>query len=97
MKDSLPPLADLISLDTAHDVRNLRKCGHCLDLGNKTRMIEIDTEPRAGKWMQLHGRCFIAAYGVEAFFALPDRETDKVCIGDVGHEIMKELVGRRSK
>lgn len=77
--------AHLPHLETAHDVRFITKCDACPDLGDGRRMILA----------RYHGRCFIKRFGLEDFLDLPDEETSKVSLGDIGTKAMKALVDLR--
>jgi hypothetical protein len=84
------PIDELVRLEKAHDVRTLRVCGSCGGMGNNDRMIEHGTE-----W--LHGRCFVARYGKAELCQLPQAQTDRMSMNDLGLEVMKYLVNHRSR
>lgn len=71
---------------TAHDVRRLTVCDACGGFGDKADMVR----PEA----LLHGRCFIALFGLPAFLALPRKQTDQCTLGDIGSTAMAALLNR---
>jgi hypothetical protein len=72
----------------AHDVRHLRVCTYCSDLGDRRSMI-----PMGQKYA--HGCCYKAANGLNALLALPDEIIDQLQLDDIGVMAMKELLKKR--
>lgn len=88
MKEGQVPFDRLIDVAKAHDIRTLRICTHCSEMGNSPAMIE-----HGASWY--HGRCFAAACGEKALLALPKDKTRSLKLGDLGVDLMKSLIGRR--
>lgn len=78
-----------IELKTCHDVRQLRVCRGCDDLGDKRSMIQVERGKAARHY---HGRCYIKSHGMYLFLQLPKEETAKLELGDIGAEAMKALI-----
>ena len=75
---------------TSHDVRHLRVCQWCGDLGDERAMVATGPRDLA------HGRCAIVVLGgVEGLLTLPQSELDKLTLGDIGPEIMRRLLDAR--
>lgn len=89
-EDDLMPLPDP-ELRTAHDVRKLRACYGCSKLGSKDSMISMP----AGTAM--HGRCFIAKFGIAKLLQQPREETDKLTLVDIGGDAMRRLIEARAR
>lgn len=75
---------------TAHDVRHLRVCLWCGDLGDDRTMLHSSE-----LYGDSHGRCWILKFGLNAFLDLPSSETDKITLEDIGKEAMMALLDRR--
>lgn len=90
MKTGQLPLENLVRVQKAHDVRTLRGCTVCSNLGNSDRMIDVDDE-----WY--HGRCFVMRFGCKALLALPKAKTDRLTLGDLGVRLMKALLNHRTR
>lgn len=91
------PVADLISLRTAKDVRSLDLCAHCGRMGMRTRMIRgvllngyADRKYAIGDF--LHGRCVVRIGGIELLKLIPRRATFVLSIADIGVAAMKALI-----
>lgn len=74
-------------LETVKDVRTLRECDLCTGLGHSNSMIVLDGTAR-----YVHGRCFIASQGLDAFLALPREQIIKMRLDDIGSDAMKALL-----
>ena len=74
-------------LRTAHDVRFLRVCVHCKDLGDSRHML------RTGKhyW---HGRCYIKQNGLQALIDQGLEFTGHLTLNDIGTDAMQALLER---
>jgi hypothetical protein len=81
------------TVEKAHDVRTLRVCCHCDGIGNKDSMIHRNEGGTDRHW---HGRCYIDQRGLHGFLSLPQEQTDKLPLGDIGVEAMKALLANRS-
>lgn len=77
------------TVENAHDVRTLRVCSHCDGIGNRDSMIHHTDR----YW---HGRCYISKYGLRIFLLLPQAQTDKLPLSDIGVEPMKALLAQRN-
>ena len=84
------PFENLIEIKKAHDIRRLCRCPHCDEIGDNARMVRSNYTLH-----YFHGRCFAEAYGANELLALPAKETDKLCIGDLGVRLMRKLLNRR--
>lgn len=78
---------DYATIDRAHDVRHLRPCYACGGIGDHRKMV-------SNTGNVYHGRCFEARFGIDALLDLPQVETGKLTIGDIGVKSMKALVDR---
>lgn len=74
-------------IQSVKDVRSLRTCGLCNGLGKAPSMINVDKG-------HVHGRCYLTVHGKESLLALPKEQLDRLTIGDIGWELMKELGDR---
>jgi hypothetical protein len=80
------------TIQKAHDVRSLRPCLLCDGLGHTHNMIESECD---GELSWMHGRCYIEANGLASFLLLPREQHDKLCMDDIGVEVMKKLLESR--
>lgn len=90
MSNGQIPVENLVTVKRAHDVRTLRVCAVCANLGNSTTMVDLYDE-----WF--HGRCFVKRFGGKALGALPKAKTDRLTIGDLGVRLMKALLNQRAR
>lgn len=75
---------------TAHDVRHLRPCAFCSDLGDRRRMVHATAKEYA------HGKCLFSAGGIRRLLDLPQRERDKLTIADIGVNAMRDLIAKNA-
>lgn len=85
-------LDDLSCIRTSKDVRNLRVCCRCGQLGDGRHMVRVSGHRPQG---EAHGRCFVAAFGLRALIALPLGEREKLTLGDIGVVAMKAVLSKR--
>lgn len=81
------PFEDLLTIRTAHDVRRLRACARCGEIGDSDLMAfgyPYDND-------YFHGRCFVAEHGFEALLQLPG-VARKLTLGDLGLDLMRQLI-----
>lgn len=78
--------AKLLPLRTCHDIRSWRPCAYCLKPGSVATMIEASKD---NFW---HGRCFERKFGMERMLEMPRKELVKLSLGDLGVDLMKELL-----
>lgn len=78
----------------AHDVRHLRLCTVCDDLGDDRNMINPDPA-HSTRWY--HGRCFIKRCGLKQLLKLPAEQANRLTLGDVGVRTMKALIRASSQ
>lgn len=76
-----------IALRTAHDVRHLRVCVGCNDIGDNRAMV--GTPP-------MHGRCYIKRNGLQQLLWLPDEKLDRLTLNDIGPAAMRAILDRRA-
>lgn len=71
--------------NSSHDVRFLRPCLHCHDLGDRRHMLQT------GKhyW---HGRCYIKQNGLQALLDQGLEHTGHLTLNDIGDEAMRALL-----
>lgn len=69
----------------AHDVRHLRVCVRCEELGDGRRMLALDD----GLW---HDRCVIQTRSVTQILQLPAAERAKITLGAAGPELARKLL-----
>lgn len=74
-----------ISPFKAHDIRKLRKCVVCGDLGYLTYMPILKSGPA-------HGTCVVATRTHDEILALPVEERGKLRLNQTGVQLMKKLV-----
>lgn len=79
---------DYAAVEKAHDVRKLGAC-KCGGVLSKDMAVDLD-----GEWY--HGRCFVAIFGEGGLHALPKSKQDRLTLGDLGVEVMRRLVEKRS-
>ena len=84
------PLVELIRVEKAHDVRTLRPCVVCQEIGNSYRMID-----HGASWY--HGRCFVSALGMKALFTLPRAKRERLTLGDLGVRLMQSLLNSKAR
>jgi hypothetical protein len=77
-----------VTLRTAHDVRKLRGCQHCQQIGDVRFMLTI-----AGKLV--HGGCALELVGVDGLLALPIKDQDRLTLGEIGSKAMRAIVASR--
>ena len=83
---NLGPLPD-VAMRTAHDVRHLHRCAGCGQPADGRHMIFSNQR----YW---HGRCFGAHYGIDTLCGMPRTQLEKLTIGDVGPDAMREIMRR---
>lgn len=76
-----------ISIRTAHDIRRLRGCSNCGEIGDLKHMPLVN-----GKAM--HGFCALETIGIDGVVALPKAELGKITMGEIGSVAMKEICDR---
>ena len=80
----------LPAIERAHDVRRLRVCMLCDGLGHADYML-------ANSEGHIHGSCFIERNGEKCLLDFPERETDKLCMADIGTDAMRFLLCKRGR
>ena len=85
-----PRYDDPPELRTAHDVRRLACCEYCGGSGDTKNMIELQ---RRG-WV--HGRCYVAEYGIGNLLHQPMSVLEKLTLGDIGVDAMKAILEMRN-
>lgn len=83
-----------MEIRTCHDIRRMVTCYECDGIGDKQNMVPIRPDHKNAEYV--HGRCFIAQEGMEAFLALPDETQDRLTLDDIGVFAMKRLMEKRS-
>jgi hypothetical protein len=74
---------------TCHDIRKWRHCAECSHIGGMDQMVKSRAND---DWY--HGRCFAKKFGVDALLALPMAQTEKLTLGDLGVDLMGQLLDR---
>jgi hypothetical protein len=72
----------------AHDVRHLRVCAHCGEIGDNRKMLQINGAP----W---HDACAVATMSEGQILRLPAAERGKITLGAAGVPLMRKLMGAR--
>ena len=72
----------------AHDIRHLRLCAHCGQLGDGRKMLQLS----GGQW---HDSCVVKTHTVSQVLRLPASERDKITIGAASVELMRKLFDAR--
>lgn len=81
----------------AHDVRRLRICPACQEMGDLRNMIAHTDQPiEFHTERYYHGGCFVSSFGEEALLTLPISETDRLTLRDIGAEMMRKLLDVRA-
>lgn len=88
MKPRSVPYDQLIHLRTAHDVRHMRPCDICKGIVDKRHALPI----RANVYV--HGRCYIAQWGIGQMLQLPETALNSLTLGDIGGNAMKAIIDR---
>lgn len=77
-------------IERAHDVRRLRVCLLCGTIGHVDYMLSnVEGD--------MHGSCFIEYHGIKQLLSFPSKETDKLCMADIGTDAMRFLLGNRGE
>lgn len=79
-----------IRIGSAHDVRKLRTCPQCRELGQKDFMPLVD-----GAFM--HGMCAFKVLGAAGVAALGVDQSGKVTLSEIGIDAMRELLDEIEK
>jgi hypothetical protein len=80
-----------IELRTCHDIRKLAGCSYCGGMGWAKHMVPVGS----GRSKEhLHGRCYIALNGMDAFLVLRKEVTDQLFLSDIGNKAMRALMNR---
>lgn len=90
LSDGQMPLAALVRVERAHDVRTLRVCPECRCLGNADAMVQVTGE-------YFHGRCFVARFGEPALLDLPQTMSGRLTVADIGEGAMHRLLARHCR
>lgn len=72
----------------ASDIRHLRTCGHCTNLGDGRKMLKVDDA-------LLHDACAIATMSEPQLLRLPLVEREKITFGAAGVPLMRKLMSAR--
>ena len=83
----MTPREPTMKMEKAHDVRHLRGCDHCKQIGDDRYMVYVKER---GLW--LHGFCTVDVLGAAGLLELPEEQIGKVTIGEVGPALMRQLV-----
>jgi len=75
-----------ISIENAHDVRRLRACDHCGDIGDSRYM------PVISRTLTVHGGCALAILGEGDLTRLALAERRKLTLREIGPQAMTRLV-----
>ena len=87
LKKGQVPFDELIPpLRTAHDVRRLRACQKCGQMGHSGQMVCYPYDNKC-----FHGRCFVEQHGFDALAAMPE-EARKLTLGDLGVDLTSRLI-----
>lgn len=72
---------------SSHDVRNLKVCNMCGNIGDKTRMVGN------GRW-RYHGKCWFGRFGTveSGIKELGPGNLQRLSLDDIGPEIMAEVL-----
>ncbi len=84
------PFDQLVTVRTAHDVRKLRACAHCEQIGSTDRMVFSHPYGQTNEYY--HGRCFVEAHGFEALLDLGPPQIDKLSLGDLGQSLTERII-----
>jgi len=84
------PHDQLIDLQRAHDVRSLKECHGCRQIGQAPAMLHVDV-------LWYHGRCYAEAYSEAALQSLPPRQLCRLQIGDVGLKLARRIIEQLSE
>lgn len=76
-----------ITMKTAHDVRQLRKCAKCGGAGDQRHMPSVNGQ-------LMHGYCALDEIGVDGVASLPMAELGKITLGEIGGKAMKAICGK---
>lgn len=76
-----------ITLETAHDVRQLCSCANCGGMGDRRHMPKVN-----GRY--IHGFCAVDTLGIEGVCKLPRKEVGKITLGEIGAKKMKLICDR---
>jgi hypothetical protein len=82
-----------IRMKRAHDVRRLRQCPLCGHLGDSADMLE---QPAAGdqKPKHVHGRCWLAEYGIASLLEQPADQLLRLRLGDLDTTTTRAVLDR---
>lgn len=83
------PFDQLVTVRTAHDVRKLRACAHCEQMGSTDRMVFGFPHGKTDEYY--HGRCFVTAHGLAALCEMPE-QVDKLSLGDLGQSLTERII-----
>jgi hypothetical protein len=75
-------------MKTCHDIRKWRYCKGCSHIAGQDQMVK---DADGDHW---HGRCFAKKFGVGTLLALPMAQTEKLTLGDLGVDLMGQLLDR---
>lgn len=76
----------------SHDVRNLRFCAGCKDLGDKLKMVQLHLPERL-----FHGKCYLLTFGIKGALSLPSDQQDKLTLDDLGIDGMRAILAAREE
>jgi len=80
-----------VKLKASHDVRHLRTCDACGDLGDDRRMIDLSS---IGVCSMYHDFCAVQAFAQEQILKLRESELNKFSLSATGVELMKAIVAQ---
>ena len=83
-----------IQLKTSHDVRHLKICTDCGQVGDDRQMLRL--QARGGDKL-FHGSCAVKGFTFEGLLQLPISEIGKLTLADTGVELMKRIIKAQSK
>lgn len=82
-------MAHEVDLRTAHDVRHLRTCDACGDLGDDRMMIDVGA---LGVQSMYHDGCAVSAFTQAEILRLPVEELNKFTLHATGVKLMKAIM-----
>lgn len=90
MASNAPPLR----ITHAHDVRRLRQCPLCGQLGDSADMLAQSGGSANAK--HVHGRCWLAEYGLVSLLQQPPEQLLRLRLSDIGVDAMRAVLDHQA-
>lgn len=80
-----------IRIKRAHDVRRLRQCPFCGQLGDSADMLDW-SGAKSKKPCHVHGRCWLSEFGLASLLERPAEQLLRLRLSDIDSDTMRAVI-----